>query len=50
MQDPDLKLITIEKQPEGNWVGKAKKFGKDIEVREVGPETVLQRILTHNGE
>ena len=50
MIDPDLKLITLEKQPDGNWIGKAIKFGKEIEVREVGPETCLQAILVHNGE
>lgn len=50
MTDPDLKLITIEKQPDGNWIGRAVKFGKEIEVREIGPETVLQKILTHGGE
>ena len=50
MTDPNLTLITLEKQPDGNWIGRAVKFGKEIEVREVGPETCLQAILVHNGE
>ena len=49
MIDSDLKLITLEKQPDGNWIGKAVKFGKEIEVREVGPEIALQMILVHPG-
>lgn len=47
--DPDLKLITLEKQADGNWIGTTTKFGKELVVREVGPETALQRILTDNG-
>ena len=39
--------ISIIKQPDGNWKGWMQKNGKTIEVREVGPETVLQRLLTH---
>lgn len=49
MKDPDLKLITLERGEDGNWTGKAIKFGKEIKVREVGPETALQAILVHGG-
>lgn len=42
--------IFIEKQPDGNWIGKIFKFGKLIEVRDIGPETVLQRLLTSDGK
>lgn len=41
-------VITLTKQSDGNWVGKATKYGKPIEVRDVGPETVLQKLLTHD--
>lgn len=44
------KAIAIVQQEDGNWKGYAQKFGKVIEVREIGPDTVLQMILTHNGE
>lgn len=39
--------IKLVQQPDGNWIGYTNKFGKDIEVRDIGPETVLQRLLTH---
>lgn len=42
-----LKKIVIERQEDGNWIGKTEKYGKEIEVRDIGPETVLQRLLTH---
>ena len=42
--------IVIEKQEDGNWKGWITKFGKVIEVRAIGPETVLQLLLTHNGD
>lgn len=41
--------IILEKQEDGNWTGKTIKFGKEIEVRDIGPETVLQKLLTHPG-
>ncbi len=50
MIDPDLKKIVLEQQDDGNWIGKANKFGKDIEVREVKPEDCLTKILTHDGQ
>lgn len=42
-----IEKITLELQPDGNWIGKTVKFGKEIEVRDIGPETVLQKLLTH---
>lgn len=42
--------ISIIRQPDGNWIGRTQKFGKVVSVREVGPETVLQKLLTHGGE
>lgn len=42
--------IILEKQPDGNWIGRMIKFGVEIEAREVGPETVLQKLLTHDGK
>lgn len=46
---PDIKenQILIEQQADGNWKGWMIKFGKMAEVRDIGPETVLQRLLTH---
>ncbi len=45
-KNPDL--IVIEKQRDGNYKGWTQKNGELIEVREVGPETVLQKLLTHD--
>jgi hypothetical protein len=39
--------ILIIKQKDGNYKGWMNKFGKVVEVREIGPETVLQKLLTH---
>lgn len=47
-QNPDA--ISIVKQSDGNYKGWMNKNGKIIEVREIGPETVLQRLLTHDGK
>lgn len=41
-------LIVIEKQEDGNWIGKMNKLGKVVLSREIGPETVLQKLLTHD--
>ncbi len=41
--------ISIIKQPDGNYIGEMAKFGRVIGAREVGPETVLQKLLTHDG-
>ena len=38
--------ISLIKQPDGNWIGQMQKFGTVVEVRDVGPETVLQKLLT----
>ena len=41
-------LILLKKQEDGNWVGWMSKFGSLVNVREVGPETALQKLLTHD--
>lgn len=40
------KMISIELQEDGNYKGWMQKNGILIEAREIGPETVLQRLLT----
>ncbi len=50
MIDPNLNEIHLFKMPDGNWIGRAIKFGIQIEVREVKPEDCLTKILTHSGE
>ena len=42
-------VISIIKQPDGNYIGYMHKFDKVISVRDIGPEAVLQRLLTHDG-
>ena len=41
-------VITIIKQPDGNYKGYMQKNGKFIEVRQGDPNTVLQMLLTAN--
>ncbi len=41
------KAISLIQQEDGNWKGWMKKNGIVVEVREVGPETALQALLTH---
>ncbi len=41
------KAISIIWQEDGNYKGWINKNGKVIEIRDIGPETVLQRLLTH---
>ena len=42
-------VIIIKKDEDGNWSGKMMRFGKLINVRDVSPETVLVKLLTHDG-
>lgn len=42
-------VISLVKQTDGNWIGYTQKFGHFIEIRDIGPETVLQKLLTHDG-
>lgn len=37
----------MSKQEDGNWVGERTWNGRTASIRDVGPETVLQRLLTH---
>lgn len=54
--DPSLNhnVISLIKQEDGNWKGYMFKNGNGvqpdgvIEVRDIGPETVLQLLLTHD--
>lgn len=39
--------FTVTKQKDGNWKGATKKNGKTIEIRDIDPNTVLTRLLTH---
>lgn len=41
--------ISIIKQEDGNYKGYIVKYGKLVEVREIDPQSVLQRLLTHDG-
>ena len=49
MIDADIKLITIKRDDDGNWSGSTVKYGKEITAREVSPQDVLTRLLTHEG-
>lgn len=40
--------FVIEKQPDGNFIGRTFKFGRAVEVRDIDPQTVLVRLLTHD--
>jgi len=44
------KAIFIVQDEDGNWRGKMQRFGTVVEVRDVGPVTVLQTLLSHPGE
>ncbi len=46
-KNPDA--ISLTKQKDGNWIGKANKYGKVIDFRDTGPETVLKGLITHAG-
>lgn len=46
--NPDV--IAIVKQEDGNWKGFTQKQGKVVTIRDAGPETVLQRLLTYSGK
>jgi hypothetical protein len=41
--------ISIVEQPDGNWKGWMVRFGSIMEVRDVSPDVVLQRLLTSSG-
>lgn len=40
----------LERQDDGNWIGRAFKYNKQIETREIDPQTALLKLLTHSGE
>lgn len=44
------KVYVVFEDVDGNYRGACYKFGKFIAVRDVGPETVLQRLITHDGQ
>lgn len=39
--------FVIEKQEDGNWIGRTLKHGNPVEVREVDPTYCLQALITH---
>ncbi|MDE2233299.1 MAG: hypothetical protein KGJ90_04180 [Patescibacteria group bacterium] len=43
------KMIVLSEEPDGNWKGYIWKYEKLIEVRDYGPETILQALLVHDG-
>lgn len=43
----NIGVISIIRQEDGNYKGLMQQHGKMIESREVGPETALQALLTH---
>lgn len=45
-----LPMIILFQDIDGNWRGGMHKEGKEIYVRAIGPETVLQLLLTHDGQ
>lgn len=49
MINADIKLITIKLDDDGNWSGVTTKYGKEITAREVSPQDVFTRLLTHDG-
>lgn len=40
-------VFVIEKQKDGNYIGQTYKNGQYYLVRDIGPETCLQKLLTH---
>lgn len=44
----NLTKIVLEQQADGNWKGTTVKNGKEIVSREIGPETALLKLLTHD--
>lgn len=43
----NAKIILLEEQADGNWVGIAQRNGKLVSVREGMPEHALTKLLTH---
>lgn len=42
--------MILFKDTDGNWRGMMKLNGKVVQARQIGPETVLQLLLTHDGQ
>ena len=42
--------LVIEKCEDGNYKGYAIKFDKPIVVRDIGPETVVSKLITNDGK
>lgn len=40
--------ISIIRQPDGNWKGWMQKDGVVVEVRDISPGTVLERLITRS--
>ncbi len=40
-------VMTLVRQKDGNWKGYMQKFGTLVEVRDIDPQTVVVRLITH---
>lgn len=49
-QVPKEDHLVLFKDVDGNWRGATYRYGQFVEVRDIGPETVLQLLLTHDGK
>lgn len=38
----------ILKQPDGNYKGTTWKYGKEVQIRDIDPQTVLLRLMTQD--
>jgi hypothetical protein len=47
-KNPDL--ISLVKQPDGNWTAEGQKFGKYIKIRGAHPHAVLEGFLISSGQ
>lgn len=47
--DEGRMVIIMFQDEDGNWRGLKRKDFKFAQTRDVGPETVLQQLLTHQG-
>lgn len=43
-------IISLIKQPDGNWTAEGQRFGKIIRVRGGAPHSVLEGLLIHDGK
>lgn len=46
----DENTYHIRRDEDGNYTGITRKFGNLIEVRDIGPDYVLMRLIAHSGK